>query len=767
MEKQKKSKKKKIIAGVAIAAAAVVCVALFLPMAMQGSQVQAADAVVRTAEVTRDSIETTVVGSGSLSVGGSRDIDIPASLEVKTVEVEAGDTVAVGDTLATLDAQSLQTTITEVQDKISSIDSSIKSAQSDTDAATITAGVSGRVKQITAAAGDDVRTITAQNDGLLLLSLDGYMKVELDNVGSLAAGDDVKVAIGENSYDGTVYTVSGGNCTIRFTDNGPQAGETATVTDADGNTIGTGTVEISAPLHVVGNEGTIKKVNVAVDDKVSSSTKLFTLDQSEATLQYNTLLQDRTSYETLLTTLLEYAQTNSIIADFDGTISAVNISGSGSSDTGSGDSANASPMVSTGSGNAAMTLLSSYTGDTKLVSLGASGEETPAGTLEEPQPTPATITDVNGVVEVAVTTPVAGGTPQSEVIPGKIYTGKVTWTPADAAFQAGTVYKATITLTANAGYHFAADVQPQVSGGQIDTDSVQVGAETEKNTLTFTVEFPAAAEGNPSILPDGEQPSQSDSDAAGALAGSSYSFSSGSMSGDSASSSSSVSATATSSTDSSSSSNPSDTQTAFTVATGKADNLTISVDELDILDVEVGQKVQVTLDALPDETFTGTVDSISEEGTSQSGVTTYPVTIVLDDTETRLLPGMNGTGTIVTATSENILTIPLAALQEMGGEKFVFVTGGADQATQAADENTGEATLGEQRTVTTGLSDGTNVEITSGLEEGEEVIYTEAVSTSSFEDMMMSFGGGMVVSGDMAGGPTGGGEPPSGGPSFN
>lgn len=200
-------------------------------------------------------------------------------------------------------------------------------------------------------------------------------------------------------------------------------------------------------------------------------------------------------------------------------------------------------------------------------------------------------------------------------------------------------------------------------------------------------------------------------------------------------------------------------QTIITIQTGEANSLTVNVDELDILSIEEGQEVSVVLDALPDDTFHGTVTKVSGSGTAQSGVTTYPVTITLDDAaDSGVLSGMNATATISVARSENVLLIPLDALQERGAEQFVYIAGDGD------GDN-------EQRAVETGLSDGTNVEILSGLSEGEQIVYTESISNQTDEQNAMpdigggSFPGGMggnmdmgsftPPSGDMGGGPMG------------
>ncbi|MFA7636833.1 MAG: HlyD family efflux transporter periplasmic adaptor subunit [Monoglobales bacterium] len=88
----------------------------------------------------------------------------------------------------------------------------------------------------------------------------------------------------------------------------------------------------------------------------------------------------------------------------------------------------------------------------------------------------------------------------------------------------------------------------------------------------------------------------------------------------------------------------------------------ISIDELDIQLLKVGQKAQVTADAFKGEVFSGTVDYISIIGTTQNGVTTYPVTIVLDDAG-KFLPGMNVDASIIVSESRNTLMVPVDAVQ--------------------------------------------------------------------------------------------------------
>lgn len=87
----------------------------------------------------------------------------------------------------------------------------------------------------------------------------------------------------------------------------------------------------------------------------------------------------------------------------------------------------------------------------------------------------------------------------------------------------------------------------------------------------------------------------------------------------------------------------------------------ISVDELYIQNIKVGQTVDVTADAIPDKTFEGIVDTVSIIGTATSGVTVYPVTIVISEYE-GLLPGMNVDAEIDISNAKDVLMIPVNAV---------------------------------------------------------------------------------------------------------
>ncbi|HIS95562.1 MAG TPA: HlyD family efflux transporter periplasmic adaptor subunit [Candidatus Ventricola gallistercoris] len=106
---------------------------------------------------------------------------------------------------------------------------------------------------------------------------------------------------------------------------------------------------------------------------------------------------------------------------------------------------------------------------------------------------------------------------------------------------------------------------------------------------------------------------------------------------------------------------------------GEDMNLTIAVDELDVVEVEVGQKVTITVDALGDAQMEGEVYKIAPVGTSSGGVATYDVELAFEAAGTGVRSGMNATGEIIVASKEDALYVPVEALMTIGNDTYVMV----------------------------------------------------------------------------------------------
>ena len=156
--------------------------------------------------------------------------------------------------------------------------------------------------------------------------------------------------------------------------------------------------------------------------------------------------------------------------------------------------------------------------------------------------------------------------------------------------------------------------------------------------------------------------------------------------------------------------------------------LSLSVDELDILSLSAGQTVALTADAVPGQSFSGVVTSVLLTGSASGGTTTYPVTVRVDQPDP-LMPGMNASAKIEVGRAENALAVPAAALVRGG---YLLVTDTSPSAARPAPGMQAPAGY-VYVAVEPGLSDNDFLEIKSGIQETDTVAYTAPASASSGE----------------------------------
>lgn len=177
----------------------------------------------------------------------------------------------------------------------------------------------------------------------------------------------------------------------------------------------------------------------------------------------------------------------------------------------------------------------------------------------------------------------------------------------------------------------------------------------------------------------------------------------------------------------------------------------LNVDETEVKEIQVGQNVKITADAIDGE-WTGIVEKVGIDGTSSNGVTTYPIDVTISDYG-ELLPGMNITAEIVVSKVDNALAIPISSLNR---GNIVYIPGDKTDANDKAPEGY------KSVEVKTGISDDSYIEIISGLTEGQEVKGMDMNTDDSMEEMMGAMQGG-PGGGGPGGGPGGGSGGPGGG----
>ncbi len=511
---------------VALAAVAGILVIAVVLTSLPGGNtgaIREAEIAIQEAKAEYADLVNVFSGSGTLQPSDSVQAQIPTTVKILSFSAENGDTVAVGDEIAKIDKTSVLKAMYEVQELLSRLDGELATVQGNTLADTVTAQAAGRVKAIYVAQGDSVSASMHQNGALLLISLGGSMTVDVESTASVTVGQSLTVTLSDGTpLEGKVQQVHSGKITVTTTDDGPTPGDTVTITDEDGNALGSGILNVSSPLKVMTYSGTVSAVKTEVNALVEMGEVLLTLEDTQDTARYEALLDTRQELTDLLQSLTQIYQEGVIRAGSSGMVSNI-------------------------------------------------GEEA-----------------------AAVTTAAAGSSMPSM--------GGNTQTP---------------------GF-----------GQQEEQEAVY---EVQMSTIC-------------AITP--------------------------------------------------------------------AQNMTIdiSVDELDILSLSVGQEAAITLDALPGQSFTGIVKKINTTGTNDGGSTKYTVTVEVAKTK-QMLIGMNASVRVEVSTLPGILTVPAAAIYEDGNRTYVYT---------ALDEKTGQPKRAVD--VTTGSSDGESIEILSGLSEGDAVYYSYAES---------------------------------------
>ena len=794
--KVKKSKKKKIISLIVIVAVAGTSGTVVYRKVRRPVAAATETSKVQTAEVKKGNISNTITGTGNLELDDAEAVAIPSGLTIEDVLVESGDYVSAGTVLANVDSASVQTAMDEIQSELEELDEKIRTCQEDEDENTVVSSVSGRVKAVYVEEGSDVTDVITEKGSLMELSLDGYMAVSVEKTDTVEKGDDVSVTLSDGTViSGTVASVESKNAIITVTDNGTVLGDEVRVSDTDGNLLGSGTLYIHQPYELTAAGGCVSSVSVSENEVVSADDELLVLDGTESSAEYEKLLLVREARTQTLQKLAQLAKTPQITAVQDGIVQDVNVATSGTtsaeSSSQNSSAGNISQMAYSGTDLSDLTFTQLSFDDGTMPVISEEAENGPDNTddISQDQPLAFFITGSGTSTSslAVIPAPVTGQIPVAEITASDgAYSGVLTWNPAGSVFAAGTGYQVLVVLSAADGYCFT---EASIQG--IETGTVSgVHVSDDAKTLEFQIIFPATVEENngsgsqdekndnsgqdaDQIVTDGsdQQNSSSDGqqDTAEQQGSKSDNNSQNSTSGTqntqtSQSASASLTDTSSAKEDTSEDSAESSSQystdvTAFTISPDANRLLSVSVDELDINSVELGQKAVVTFDAIEDQEFEGEVTKIGNTASVNGGVAKYTITITIPKDE-KMKQGMNASATITIEERENVLTLPMNALQEKGDRTFVYT------------EKDDEGNLSGATEVETGLSDGSTVEITDGLEEGSTVYYLRSENSSGDSgnnDMQMPDMGGNGMDsgaapqmdgnggGDMGGGPGGGG----------
>ncbi len=634
-------------------------------------------------------LKTVLYGAGTLTPQDGEDVEVPQNIEISCRYVNNGDTVAPGDPILKVDEAQVKAAIAEVQELLDKIDDAITTQGNKSTSTSVTATTSGRVKKIFAQKDVAVADTMYENGALMLLSLDGTMAMDLP--GELfTLGETVTVRLPDGTeLDGTVEGISDGIATVTCSDEKAEYGSIAEVIK-DRKTLGSAQLYIHSMLRVSALQGTVTNVSVKEGRKVNNGTTLLTLKDVGKNAEYSRLLSRRSELEEHMEKLLKLSNDGILRADTDGIV------------TGFGDD---------------IDYVSPDTLETKAHSLASPGYKRVSGNLMEAETYDADGTTPPTTTETTVPEPSETETTVPET--SEPEEDSITYTVGVVVSNDGS----TITYIPTGSFEAEREAAETVNfAAMASADSSQATATVSdsgqavlmSNGMSWTPSSFGAIAAKDAILLGGglivhQRGGSLNFDINGMLGGLDLSGMAG-MAGMSSGLSAGTQQKQTPAYDSF------DTTctVAATVIPTQEMTVDITVDELDILSLQTGMEATITLDALPGKTYSGTITKINTYGQNSGGNTKYTVTVTLDRAE-NMLTGMNASVKVETASSEEVPTVPAAAIQSKDGKSWLYT---------AYDEKTD--TLSGLTEVTTGLSDGESVEILSGLPEGSTYYYKYA-----------------------------------------
>ena len=694
----------------------VLAIALIVASLPSGiSAVTKVNSKVLSAVPEENTISTVLSGGGTLSPQEGTAQSLPQALELKTYYVKNGQTVSEGDPIAQVDLVAVKAAISELQEVIDTLDAAIASESSKTNDSVTRSGTAGRVKKIYAREGTAAADTVYESGALLLLSLDGLMAVDLE--ARAEVGQRVTVTLSDGTaLEGTVESVSDGTATVTLSDETAPLDDSVTVTTKDGETLGTGNLYIHSRLRVAGAYGTVSQISVKENQQVSAGSALLTLKDTGHTAEYARLLNRRTELEDQMESLVRLSKDGILHADCGGTVSGV--------DT---EISYTDPAVLT------QTRSQASPGYTALGGIRTENTDTPqaqpSGEDQSQNPdgnqNPGTGSGQNPG-EGEDPQPGAGGSGTDETETATYILGQVT--DASRLSEGVLTYAVQKTIRAEelATQSFADMLDPTVpvetqeltytkqtvllstGGAWIESgfeqisegDAILIGV----GIIVYQKTGTSVPGGMPSIDPS-QFPSLSTGIAGSGSALSGMASMAGGMSGYGT-------AARTAAYDSYDTTK----KDAAVITADEEMTVQIQVDELDIRTLETGMEATVTLDALPGSSFTGTITSINPYGENSGGNTKYTVTVTLPRDE-KMLSGMNASVKITTGVSGTVPTVPAAAVVFDAGKSWLYT--GYNEKTD---------TLTDPVEIQTGLSDGSLVELLSGLSEGSSFYYRYADS---------------------------------------
>ena len=624
-------------------------------------------------------MQKTLSGTGTLEEQEAQNVSAPTGVKVTDYLVRNGQLVKRGDPVAEVSRPSVMEAITALRKVMKEVSSDIDAIQSTPLTTTVTAPATGRVKAIYAAEGEQVRDVLLRDGALAILSLDGLMVARIPVETSVKIGDNVSVSLSNGEeVAGRVETVQDGIASVTIDDAYGSIGEIVQAKTADGRFMGSGILNVHTAWKAFATEGMVYGVYLYDGQIAEAGVILFRIDLPGKGEGYESLAAEHREYEAVLARLFRIYESGVITAPCDGYISGV-------------DKGILSQLNTDGKGYR-LELLSTVderglyqnrigmvTGINSDGSISAQMQDWNTEILDYIQ---------TGSVDMSADTMTQ---PYNAAYPYAFQWDGSQWQRKD--IQVGDVYlfaydNSDLAMMVYVGHNDYSPPRTEDSlkqNGSESSGNDKQESEKDNNEKKETTDAEKAqGQGNGGRNGTGGV-SGAMSNAAGVPG---------------------------SAGEQKETRYDADGMVILSITPQETVSITITVDELDILSVQEGQKAMVTLDALPGRSFEGVISKVDTTAVNEGGNTKYTATVQMKK-EGVMLGGMNASASIIIESREHTLLIPSESLTEKNGKSAVYT---------AYNERTG--VLSGLVEVETGLSDGLQVEILSGLEEGDTVWYS-------------------------------------------
>lgn len=304
--------------GVLLAAVLVVAgvgVYRYLKLQNEGDSASVSTVSYTAQRVTTGSVTTTLSASGTLTAKETKTLYAGVSGTVGEVSVKAGDTVEEGDLLLTLTPEEEDALVMELEEA----EKSLLSTQRLGNSLYLKSTARGVAKDIKLTAGADVAAIMEEYGYVCLVSTDSLMQTEVATE-ALSLYETVTLTTEEgDTLKGTVRRYENGVANILIDDIEQPVGTVVTITDEEGNTVGTGTLSLVAYEKVTAVDGLVSTVSISDGSSVGRNSTLATLTDYPTTENYE---KQREAYEELLE---EYNEAVSVTSPFSGKVLSVSV----------------------------------------------------------------------------------------------------------------------------------------------------------------------------------------------------------------------------------------------------------------------------------------------------------------------------------------------------------------------------------------------------------------------------------------------------------